>query len=39
RQYLLHLIDAEQLSRATLNQAVSALKFFYRHVARDLNIM
>ncbi len=39
RPYLLHLIDAEQLSRATLNQAVSALKFFYRHVAGDLNII
>lgn len=33
RGYLLHLIDDEQVSRAYHTQAVSAIKFYYEHVA------
>jgi len=32
KAYLLHLIRDKQLSRSTLNVAVSALRFFYQHV-------
>jgi integrase/recombinase XerD len=34
RGYLLHLIDEKGNSRAYLNQAVSAIKFYYQRVAR-----
>lgn len=39
RQYLLHLIDEKNLSRATLNQTVSALKFFYQYVLHEPRII
>jgi site-specific recombinase XerD len=35
RRYLLHLVEEKRVSRAYLNQAVSAIKFFYRHVLRS----
>jgi integrase/recombinase XerD len=35
RRYLLHLVEERKCSRAHLNQAVSAIKFLYRHVLRS----
>ncbi|HIC91905.1 MAG TPA: hypothetical protein EYP21_07600, partial [Syntrophaceae bacterium] len=32
KEYLLHLVDQERISRSYHNQAVSALKFLYDHV-------
>ena len=34
RQYLLHLIEEAEISRAYLNQAISAIKFLYNHVLK-----
>ena len=34
RQYLLHLIDGAGISRAYLNQAISAIKFLYNRVMK-----
>ena len=39
RQYLLHLIDEKNLSRATLNQTLSALKFCYQYVLHEPRII
>ena len=39
RQYLLHLIDEKNLSRATLNQTLSAFKFFYQYVLHEPRII